>query len=1066
HRLCSREMTSQLVEFRNGTTASPGGSAGPTPRAQNQVLPKIRSGANRHQDEDQKQQQQQPGQAPNDYLPDEVIFSLTQPPDFVGADLPSSVARPRALPKPSNVWNYPKRREKLKHLTDSTICVCGAGKDISFLYDAPSAVKSLEAKATATATEDPSLVREQARKQKQQRRRLQAQGGEPKEARLPDTLIPEEFHVVKNKAVVGLEYNPSDHSTQLEDHEKHLVMFPSLKPTSRWEVLQLSKTFDQMLASVGVDEEFEVTGPTQMHRLLDLVKREQDVYNVVFHELIRQVTVECVERGQLLSTLRGRYNLLLSKVPAQVKSLHDEVMAQRALDRRLTEELLRFKTTIGVLTAELVDVKDHDRQISGEARATQEELRKALEEAKRSADLLGEYHGLYELQRARLEDQVSQLTEERELWSHTAYCLALKVMEETQLVSCKRLHAAEKAWQHLAGHFSVLLSERDTEDLARVQALVDTWREKVDVFVGHLRVRDDSSRKNLTKLRELVTGLQENFEDQFLDGPARLKQLLTAENTSQVLGKLRELEALLNKEANAFGGDVMLDLQESMASMRRLMLTWNDTCVTLFARHRAEDGAEFPEKKTMSAVSSLVEKLMRQLNIRLIGENGVARGVINLQNILETWTTRLQSVLNTGKLLPEQEWTRFYALIEDWLGLIDETISAVGSTAKEDQPANQREPSLDPNMVVTEVGKWANKVASGIDSEDTRMTESAKQLHIGMLRWMIQSLLRLAPDYPGNSQEAHQAALMASATPEELLASFKELGEWLTKFTVYLADSCSVIVSGIVAQRMAVKDEDFDNEQAELIRLKTEARDWCHAATCILEDLGFPYHMIPDPTLAANLTRDPRQPTQSSQVTQPTMAIEDSLLALQGRQPEASDIGPDGQQITEPATEGLEPQQPQQPPQQVEFASPVETEEPREESAQQPDEQPQEQPLDETVEAIGPDLNVHSRSLSQSPESPPQDVVAMEPGVRAQTPDAGRAFEALGALQQLQTQLRDAELRATEAEESQATVQLELQAAKEREAILEAKLEALKKELEEARAPPPPEEKKPDLLSA
>ena len=30
--------------------------------------------------------------------------------------------------------------------------------------------------------------------------------------------------------------------------------------------------------------------------------------------------------------------------------LHEEVLAQRALDRRLTEELMRFKNTIGQLT--------------------------------------------------------------------------------------------------------------------------------------------------------------------------------------------------------------------------------------------------------------------------------------------------------------------------------------------------------------------------------------------------------------------------------------------------------------------------------------------------------------------------------------------------------------------------------------------------------------------------------------------------------------------------------------------------------------------------------------------
>jgi hypothetical protein len=31
-------------------------------------------------------------------------------------------------------------------------------------------------------------------------------------------------------------------------------------------------------------------------------------------------------------------------------SLHEEIVAQRALDRRLTEELMQFKTTIEYLT--------------------------------------------------------------------------------------------------------------------------------------------------------------------------------------------------------------------------------------------------------------------------------------------------------------------------------------------------------------------------------------------------------------------------------------------------------------------------------------------------------------------------------------------------------------------------------------------------------------------------------------------------------------------------------------------------------------------------------------------
>lgn len=41
-----------------------------------------------------------------------------------------------------------------------------------------------------------------------------------------------------------------------------------------------------------------------MEGLLEVVRAEQNIYNIVFHEVIRQVTVGCAERGQLLEKLR------------------------------------------------------------------------------------------------------------------------------------------------------------------------------------------------------------------------------------------------------------------------------------------------------------------------------------------------------------------------------------------------------------------------------------------------------------------------------------------------------------------------------------------------------------------------------------------------------------------------------------------------------------------------------------------------------------------------------------------------------------------------------------------
>lgn len=101
----------------------------------------------------------QPTSVTNDFLPSDLLFSLKRM-DNTGiqstprARTPISPASPRSTPSgggvgsggsggggartlraPANVWNSPRNRGKLKHLTDAPPCVCGAGRDISFLYD-------------------------------------------------------------------------------------------------------------------------------------------------------------------------------------------------------------------------------------------------------------------------------------------------------------------------------------------------------------------------------------------------------------------------------------------------------------------------------------------------------------------------------------------------------------------------------------------------------------------------------------------------------------------------------------------------------------------------------------------------------------------------------------------------------------------------------------------------------------------------------------------------------------------------------------------------------------------
>ena len=88
------------------------------------------------------------------------------------------------------------------------------------------------------------------------------------------------------------------------DVDKQLRIFPSLQPNKRFEALQLNRTLDVMLEELGAEDVGNNLAQSQIHNLIEMVKKEQNIYDAIFYEIIRQVTVGCKERGELLSKLR------------------------------------------------------------------------------------------------------------------------------------------------------------------------------------------------------------------------------------------------------------------------------------------------------------------------------------------------------------------------------------------------------------------------------------------------------------------------------------------------------------------------------------------------------------------------------------------------------------------------------------------------------------------------------------------------------------------------------------------------------------------------------------------
>ncbi|XP_036375386.1 axonemal dynein light chain domain-containing protein 1 [Megalops cyprinoides] len=896
------------------------------------------------------------------------------------------------------VWHHPVGRKKYKHLLDQPTSLTGAGRDISFLCDA---MVSQRARTPLPPVTDRGSTHSQ---------------DTHKDVSLKESLIPEEFHIVKNRGVVGLNCYEDKYTVLLEDEEQRLRVFPSMMPSSRLEAVQLMKVMDEMLDKAGVNQEFtELKELSQMEGLLELVRVEQNIYNAIFHELIRQVSVQCAERGQLLAKLRRRYAALLERIPQQLKGLHTETLAQRALDRRLTEEIVCLKGTITQLNTELGQMKDLNDRVSRQAEKAQEELAKALEQSRRNSDLVGEYRELYEMQRQRLEGQVARLTDERDRWSKVTYSLALKVIKANSLQLAGRLHVSEQAWTKTAKRFTALLTSKDTEDLSRIVKLTDQWKEVVAGFVQRLNKHERSQCEEIKGVQAGIAQWQELCGTSINSPDGKFEK----ESEDKLFVDLKHWAAMLTVQCERYGGEDLLSCQETLNLLSQLQEDWVDTALGLFRRHPRADGEPPKGQESMRELSGAVSELHRQLGTRVTGESGVHKLLISLVGAMELWATRLKAVSGQPGGLPRYDWLKLERDLGSWTKLAEESLHQVSSTQTDSERVKQiPHVRIEIHDVFTMMREFLSTQDTFFDCENQRLCEEVSCIHSALTRWMVDLLLLMVPDCSDDEGPPLPPGLDNKAphtiSPQKLVEDANHLTQKLDHFSKYLISSCLPIIEGNIHKHQA--QDESENELYELNKLQRESGEWREACRILLLDVtGFEVSEQASVTLAPDVV-----PSEE--------ASEESLIDEDTAPP--SDIEEEEEEEAAAAVrEGEEGESPEPVGKDTEEYSTLTVE-------GHGDGNTEKTAAEETVPA----------SVSGSPKAV----------VRSQTPDTQRAW---ATVETLQLQLLDAESRAQSAEEHALLTEEALQAALEKIRDLELQLKARasleQKENKKSAATPP-----------
>ncbi|XP_057586082.1 axonemal dynein light chain domain-containing protein 1 isoform X2 [Hippopotamus amphibius kiboko] len=743
----------------------------------------------------------------NEFIPEEVLLSLTYAAN--AGPCPENLLPPKkiktpkgTLPRPADdVWYNPIRRNKFRYLIDHPVSLTGAGRDISFLYD----VKYVKGETRESAVCPPQMGRS-----------LQSHDGvivPHKPKKLTDTLIPEEFHIVSNTGVSGLECYDE-------------------KPNKRVEVVQLNDVMDTMLERAGVENQ-EYTGPTKMHKLLHILKKEQAIYNTVFHELIRQVSVDCADRGELLSKIRERYVQMLDQIARQMIDFYKDMVTQRVMDQRILEELYNFKNVIEELTRELCLVRAHDVKLTEEAEKAHRDLAQALLDAEKNARIVEEYHDLYTLQRGRMESDIKQLMKERDIWSTATYELSVKVIERNKVMLAKRLYLNEKAWDKYTKHFIILLLTKDTADLAMLQKLTQKWRNLVNKFKQEVEQNEESTREKLQSVKDGLVKWQQFFRN-------NTEEDILSPNKENILESLvpdfKQWQKMLTEDRDKFSGDLLVSKYDSLKIIKRLQENWADIGLGIFSRHKTLEGKIPPEQKHMEEIMESIGRLYKEFEIRINGDNGMSKILPSLVTSLEFCSFKLESLLEFPELLLE-EWEGLKEKINEMKSQLDASLNIIDTVPQyidvDSGPVLQA-------RIFNMIQQWLLKISNEINNGNMELQRQMDELHIPMIQWMVNLLILMVPDFPDpdtvinlEEKSAEKRDLGIAKLELDAIALAKKLSQ----YSSYLSSCCKELVTAMALSKAGHLEKNPPKKLNELDKMKMECYEWITTCSHLLSGL-------------------------------------------------------------------------------------------------------------------------------------------------------------------------------------------------------------------------------------
>lgn len=507
---------------------------------------------------------------------------------------------------------------------------------------------------------------------------------------------------------------------------------------ARKEVLQLRQFMAQLNKDMDASNERDKDKPFDVNTFNKAVQDEEKMYATVFEEVIRQVTVNMTERGELLNDIRNRYRSLLRRVPKQVSVIYADLAAFRALNTRLSDEMFRIKDVYSHFIRDLDGVRTFDVQMTKDAEKVRERLATMLAQMEHQDAVGIEFNSLFKLQRDRLEESIRVTEHEKRVWSDAAMKLASRIAREQGVGDLKELNVIENTRMRDMSKLLTLLDRRKETEMRKVTKAIEVWRAKILETSSSIIQMDQENLDVLIRVHSemaLAYQMLSTFEvsEQLPEDHPSIK-VFNVHDALSVWKSLLGWLTVVNKIGVRFVGDIALGFERTSEELATYLDDWTHLGSALVQKQVVSNTASPEDYKDLleqvGKIRTEVSGWVRKLESRASGDDGLGTCFSSLQRGIEDKYTSF-STREFEKPMTALERKTMSTNIGQWLVDVQEAINLLKQTAQREQ-----------NVIPILIEQWVGKLTDRMGADNEARHDENHRIHNRLNGWVVDLFVR------------------------------------------------------------------------------------------------------------------------------------------------------------------------------------------------------------------------------------------------------------------------------------------------------------------------------------